>query len=65
MLLFECEILDGTDLIRSSDFVVHVTDIKSHKDSQITAHTAPILSVAFDPKGEFLVRSYFYLRNKS
>jgi WD40 repeat protein len=57
MPYFECEFPDDTEVFLSSDFVVHVTDTKSHKDSQITAHTAPILSVAFDPKGEFLVRN--------
>lgn len=39
-----------------SDFTVKLVDTEDNSQKVFHGHEAPILSVALDPKGEFLVR---------
>ena len=37
---------------------IHVTDIQTSKTTVLTGHTAPILGVAYDPQGKYVVSMF-------
>lgn len=43
------------NIVCSSDFTIKIVDISSGDTKKYEGHEAPVLSVALDPKEEFLV----------
>lgn len=47
--------IHNVDIVCSSDFTIKLVDISSGDTKKFEGHEAPVLSVALDPKEEFLV----------
>lgn len=55
IVLFKGEHCTIMDTICFSDFTIKIVDISSGDTKKFEGHEAPVLSVALDPKEEFLV----------
>lgn len=56
-----CQMFEMYMFLLFSDFTVRVVEVESSRHKVYRGHKAPVLSVALDPKEEFVVGIFYFL----